>query len=90
MFLYIVDGSILLSESQIKLIIKYIDSDSNGTINIEEFLNAMNKKVGPGTTLDTLLENMASIFATNSKENFELFDGKQIKKRKELNAKKRI
>ena len=64
-----------LTEAQIKLIIQHIDSDNNGTINLEEFQMAMDNKIVPGSILDNILAQMAEIWAKTATESFELFDG---------------
>ena len=64
-----------LTKKQMDLLIKYVDSDGNSTINLEEFQAAMTRKIGPGSSLDQLLTKMAEVFAQNPKESFEHFDG---------------
>ena len=71
------DSAKILSKAQIQLIIHYIDSDNNGTIDLEEFTNAMSRKIGPGTSLDLVLAQMAAIWGKEEQldDTFELFDG---------------
>ena len=68
----------LLTPAQIALIVQHVDSDNNGTINIEEFTSALTNKISPGTTLDVLMAQMASTWGeddNNGADCFELFDG---------------
>lgn len=68
----------LLTPEQIALIVAHVDSDNNGTINLEEFTGALTNKISPGTTLDVLMAQMASTWGeddSNGAEYFELFDG---------------
>jgi len=71
------DDNVLLTKDQIQLIIQYIDSDGNGSINMEEFKSAMTRTISPGTSLDVILSSMASVWGEeeNIEEHYELFDG---------------